>query len=703
MTPDATPAPPAPSPARWHWLLGLATLLMLGPGVVGGWVWDDNILIVGNQSVRAPGSWLRFFTTDFWDVSSGVREGARYYRPLISTLYAVQFKLFGDSPLEWHLVSLAVHLACVGLALRWLRARLGDTTGAAWGALLGAAAFALHPSRPETVSWISGSTDLWAALFTLLALNVWVTRRDARAAILATLALLAGFLCKEAVVAVPLVMVIDAWLLPREGDRTGERRFSLGVFGVIASAFVLRMVLLRPPASGLSEGALGGVTRVLSSLGHFVRLVAVPWPTTAFPATQSFEANGRVHYAAWSVALGALTLAVVAYTAWRARRDPRWRPWLADALVFLVLLAPVLNVVPLRLLTLVSPRFLYLPLLGIAALLARTVATALERERPSRTLALGVPLVLAGAWGVTSLDHAGHFLSNEVLWVYETELDPDNPHALDALALVRSRQGRAEDAFRLTLRAYEAAGKLRLRAMQVESALHVASRLADLTPDAEQERLIRIRTFFDGFTENARGPAVLDLGSQATLSLDLHPNERGPAGGYAYTIPRAILYARTLSFTEAEAQLRAALARDPRSSLAWSNLVLVYASQERYVDGVQVCDRAAQADPTNLIVMRLCGLVREAAVTALPSDPVRAAVTRSERLTLLGAREPARRMLDAALASNPDHADLLIARARVDVADRVPRRALALLGAAMERHPSPTLQQEYLRILAESR
>ncbi len=676
---------------------------MLGPGVVGGWVWDDNILIVGNQSVRAPGSWLRFFTTDFWDVSSGVREGARYYRPLISTLYALQFKLFGDSPLEWHLVSLAVHLACVGLALRWLRARLGDTPNAAWGALLGAAAFALHPSRPESVSWISGSTDLWAALFTLLALNVWITRRDLRGAVLATLALLAGFFCKEAVVAAPLVMVTDAWLLPREGDRTTERRFSLGVLGVIGAAFALRLTLLRPPASGLSEGALEGISRVLSSLGHFVRLVVVPWPTTAFPATQSFEASGRVHYATWSVALGALTLIAVGYAAWRAQKRAAWRPWLADALVFLVLLAPVLNVVPLRLLTLVSPRFLYLPLVGVAALLARAVTVALKRERASRAVVLGVPLVLAGAWGVTSLDHAGHFLSNESLWTYETELDPDNPHALDALALVRSRQGRAEDAFRLTLRAYEASGKLRLRAMQVESALHVASRLADLTPDAEQERLTRIRTFFDGFTENARGPAVLDLGAQAMLSLDLHPNERGPAGGYAYTIPRAILYSRTLAFTDAETQLRAALARDPRSSLAWSNLVLVYASQERYADGVSVCDRAARADPTNLIVMRLCGLVREAAVTALPADPIRAAITRSERLTLLGAREPARRLLDAALAANPDHVDLLLARARVDVADRVPRRALNLLGAAMERHPSPVLQQEYLRILAESR
>jgi hypothetical protein len=49
---------------------------------------------------------------------------------------------------------------------------------------LGAAVFALHPSRAEAVSWISGSTELWMCALVLLAALAFDSNRNWLAGIL---------------------------------------------------------------------------------------------------------------------------------------------------------------------------------------------------------------------------------------------------------------------------------------------------------------------------------------------------------------------------------------------------------------------------------------------------------------------------------------------------------------------------------------
>ena len=98
-------------------------------------------------------------------------RGAFFYRPLSIFSYAVDYLIWGTNPIGWHLTNLFLHIANV--MFLWV---LVEKIAGRWGSQIslmvngGAAAwlFALRPSFPETVAWISGRPDELALLGMLI-------------------------------------------------------------------------------------------------------------------------------------------------------------------------------------------------------------------------------------------------------------------------------------------------------------------------------------------------------------------------------------------------------------------------------------------------------------------------------------------------------------------------------------------------------
>jgi len=89
-------------------------------------------------------------------------RGAFFYRPLSIFSYAVDYLIGGINPIGWHLTNLFLHLANMILLwllveeiVRKLDVRLPSMVVGGAAALL----FAIRPSFPETVAWISGRPD----------------------------------------------------------------------------------------------------------------------------------------------------------------------------------------------------------------------------------------------------------------------------------------------------------------------------------------------------------------------------------------------------------------------------------------------------------------------------------------------------------------------------------------------------------------
>src|SRR5207253_2360137 len=82
------------------------------------------------------------------------------YRPLISTLLAIDYQLGGGNPLPFHLSIFALFIALV-LLLAFVIYRL---IGNVWIAFGAAALYGLHPANADTVNYIIASAEIISTL-----------------------------------------------------------------------------------------------------------------------------------------------------------------------------------------------------------------------------------------------------------------------------------------------------------------------------------------------------------------------------------------------------------------------------------------------------------------------------------------------------------------------------------------------------------
>jgi len=170
-------SPPAPLPRfSFSRAYGLALALVVpavvfGPSLGFDWVWDDHAQIVNNVNVGHPSKLVTAWTQNVWADNADIAE-PRYYRPIF-VLWLWFMRQFGQDAGTGHFFSVALHLAATGAFWAFLRRYTGSRVVATAAALL----FALHPSRGESVAWVSGATDGLAALFGFGALYVLLRAR----------------------------------------------------------------------------------------------------------------------------------------------------------------------------------------------------------------------------------------------------------------------------------------------------------------------------------------------------------------------------------------------------------------------------------------------------------------------------------------------------------------------------------------------
>jgi hypothetical protein len=403
--------------------LAAVVLIVFAPGLVGPFLWDDVALIPGNLIVRSLANYRAWFARDFWDVSpelSRFGEHIHYYRPLITASYALDWRIGGGDPLAFHLTNNLLHAAVTVLTYALLR-RWGLSLVAA---ACGAAVFALHPSKAESVAWISGRTDVVAMIFMLVAM-VGASRRfrGARGGIaLEVAATVLAYLSKEGAVVLPALIAAERWVslgkppldrpVVTRVIRAAAPQLAIAVLYLIARAVWMP---IRPamPKMGLADHA----QFFLESIGRYVAIALGVHPMSSQHALlRTFE--GRwVHAPAW-VALGVVALIAFGITVVMLRRRA---PSIAmGLLLFAALLVPVSNLVLNGLAALVAERFLYAPLLGVALI----VAVAVERF-PSRIAALLVLSLVS----VRTFVRATDFSDATRFWEREHALHPESIEA----------------------------------------------------------------------------------------------------------------------------------------------------------------------------------------------------------------------------------------------------------------------------------
>jgi hypothetical protein len=224
-------------------LLAITALLFLPIILNGQFIWDDELLVVGNHLTGPDGSLIELLSANLWSTTDSADGGSSFYRPAFLFSIWIDRTLFGLSPVAHHIHSLIWHLAAIFLVWETIE-RLG---GVGKPAIIGASLFALHPVQAEVVSFISARNDSMTAVAALSAILLATSSRQSRLKLgsIFCFSALAMF-SKELGIVTPLLFIVISGALekPPPWRRTiGENLPLLAIIAGISIAIATRASL----------------------------------------------------------------------------------------------------------------------------------------------------------------------------------------------------------------------------------------------------------------------------------------------------------------------------------------------------------------------------------------------------------------------------------------------------------------------------
>ncbi len=251
-------------------------MAVYGNSLKNSFVWDDELLVTGNPSIRSLSNIPGFFRTDL-----APEIGGNFFRPLQAISYTIDYACWGLNPFGYHLTSILIHIAnsiLVFLLISDLIKRGGskhslkpapgmdpDIVAADYRMVtrivpfLTALLFLVHPVQTESVAYIAGRADLLAAFFMLLAVLLSLESKKIFRLCLSLIFFLIALSAKEAAIILPLLIVIYHFTRGKMTGRADNIRLSparwyyLALFLIALIYAAVRYIIIRSGGTQLSS------------------------------------------------------------------------------------------------------------------------------------------------------------------------------------------------------------------------------------------------------------------------------------------------------------------------------------------------------------------------------------------------------------------------------------------------------------------
>lgn len=447
--------------ARWAAAVAAVALLASAPSLSNSFAQDDLPLILRNPRLHTLTHVGHRFLEPYWPPEIG----AALYRPLSMVWFSMEWWAGGGSPFVFHAVNVALY-AGLAVAVYVLLRMLLPPLAAGLGGLL----FAAHPVHVEAVGNIVGQSELWVALWMVMAVALYMRARRTGAPSVRVWVGIVGLyaaaaLTKEQGLMLPAFLVAAELVLPLTSARSEPRNLWSGYFALLSIALgfvVVRLLVLGNVVGEIAETAIrhaGPGPRLLTMLGvvpQWVRLLLVPAHLQADYLPRELDlADG--FGPAQLLGLGLLAGLVV--LTWRARREA---PAVTFGLLWVgIALFPVSNLV-VSTGILLAERTLLLPSVGAViavvaggAWLVARLPRVSPRERAVGLACLGVLVAVAT---LASARRQGVWRDNDSLYaqtVQDAPLSYKAHWAWGSILFQRGDRRGAEQEYRTALSLYD--------------------------------------------------------------------------------------------------------------------------------------------------------------------------------------------------------------------------------------------------------
>lgn len=424
----------------------LAVVLLCGwcysPATKGTWLWDDDQAVTQNPITQGPFSFRKIWVSPVGDAFEAMTAqglhwlgygppppppapcafGETDYWPLTQTGFWMQWHLFGPDSAGYHVVNTALH--AIGALMLWRLMTVMRLPGGWFAALL----FAVHPLAVESVTWVSELKNVLSLPFMLLA-AIHFVRADDRVTgadgatarlgwwvdyAISLVCFLMAMFAKTSVVMLPPTLLLYVWW----------KRNWIGLADLVRTApyFLISLVYGLITIYFQHGRAIGAETILV---GGFWSRLAMASLAVPFYLGKVFLPYGLMPiYPRWEIDVPKLwhflPLPVFAgLAAWCWVNRQTWGRHVLFAIGFFVLmLLPILGFITISYMriTWAADHFIYLPMIGVIALISAALAGWFSRLPAGER-----PLLVAGcAAGLAVLTWISHGLATT--WVNEDEL-----------------------------------------------------------------------------------------------------------------------------------------------------------------------------------------------------------------------------------------------------------------------------------------
>ena len=405
-------------------------------------VFDDVVYVTENSHIQSgitPDGFRWAFST----------KDTGLWNPLVWLSFMADYQLFGLNAGGYHQTNRILHILSA-LLLFWLFCRM---TGAVWKSAFVAALFALHPLHVESVAWVSERKDVLSAFFWMLTLCLYVYYTE-KPVIKRYLLVLFGFACalmsKPMVVTLPIIMILmDYWPLKRFESKKGnlflwQLREKIPFF--ILSAVIVIITLYNPNIPNMQD------TPDLKQFSLISRFANAPVAFVTYLEKTFWPHGMAVFYPfseqlpLWQV-LGAslLIILISAAVIIMAKRLPYlFVGWLW----FSITIAPVIGIIQISLATpyTMADRYLYLPSIGLAVMMAWGIPTLIKSEEIRKKILFPAGIIFLAIMAFLSWNQCGYWTNSFTLFSHALWATKNNYLAHNKIGLALDEKGRNNEA-----------------------------------------------------------------------------------------------------------------------------------------------------------------------------------------------------------------------------------------------------------------
>jgi tetratricopeptide (TPR) repeat protein len=600
---------------------------------------DDAHTIVNNASIRELRN-IPLFFTDAATFSS--LPSNQSYRPLVSTLLAIDVRLGGLQPFWFHVSIFALFVALT-LLVAFVIYRLLEGAGLSstnrWIALAAAAWYGLHPANADTVNYIIASSEVISTLGVIASFAVYLAFPRVRRSCLYTVPAAIAILAKPTAAIFAVLFAIHRLLFPAEtitGRTTGRR--ALAYFAGISPSFLicggmLLVVQHMTPHTWIAGAANARNYLITQPYVIFQYFKTFFWPnglSADYDLNPFATTDDPRFWVGFAFVILFTVCAVVAAVFKKMRVIGFGLLW------FLIALLPT-SLLPLA--EVMNDHRIFLPYVGLVIAVAGAVSLLIDRRvaysLPAKIAALCALALFLCANSYATFQRNKVWKSEEALWHDVVLKSPRNGRGLMNYGNTLMAKGDFAGALDYFHRAQQLTPQYSVllinlaiaedatkQSAAAEEHFKDALRLAPASPDSytyyaryllSHSRAEEARFFLRSALElSPTDLTVRELIAQTDGQAPAHSAGETPESYLALSLQ----YYREARYAESIAACRAALALRANYAQAWNNIGAAYNKLGRYEEAAAACEEALRLNPDFELARNNLQYAREMAKTS---------------------------------------------------------------------------------------